>query len=109
MLYQSSETFSGANLATLIQTLSYAADDKNFLFPFIGGMLGLIGGMTVFLGGGGGATIAFCGGLVASGFYLATGHNFDIPNYHFWENEAAVGVSMLAIACLAGLMRAGGD
>ena len=107
MLYQSSYHFSGSGLDTFAQTFGVAVEDQNFLFPFIGGLLGMLGGVTVLFGGGGGATIAFCGGLIATGFSLATGAHFSFPNLAFWNNEFAVALAMLGIAAVAGVLRAG--
>ena len=42
-------------------------DDLAFLMPALGGALGLLGGLTVFFNGPGGAAIAMAGGLAAGG------------------------------------------
>lgn len=98
MLYQALMGFGGVNALQVPGALSHALSDANFIIPLLGAVLGLLGGITVFLGGAGGATIAFCGGLIASGFSLISGGVIAIPDLRFWENDVTVAIGMLAIA-----------
>ena len=75
-------------------------DEPAFMFPMIGSMLGLLGGLTVFFGGPGGAMIAIAGGVGVAGFALNIDQTLELD--HFWDNQLAVGVVMLMLAAMAG-------
>ncbi len=105
MLYQALTPFSNVGAIQIPHAVSLALADPEFVIPFLGAVLGLLGGITVFLGGAGGATIAFCGGVIAAGFSVMSGHSLAIPDLRFWENEAMVAIAMVAIAAWAALSR----
>ncbi len=78
--------------------LAREADNPAFLAPAIGGALGLLGGLTIFFGGPGGAALALMGGLAVAGFAVTLKETFKLD--HFWDNELAVGVVMLMLAAM---------
>jgi hypothetical protein len=73
-----------------------------FLVPAVGGVLGLFGGLIVFFGGPGGAAIAMLGGVAAAGFAISLKQSLDFTR--IWENELAVGVTILVLAGLTAVM-----
>ena len=85
----------GQSLWTEVAKLS---DERKFLVPVIGGVLGLLGGLTIFFGGPGGAALALAGGVAVAGFALTLKETFKLD--HFWDNEMAVGVVMLMLAAM---------
>lgn len=76
-------------------------DDPSFMFPAIGSFMCLLGGLTVFFAGPGGALIALTGGLGVAGFALSLDQTVDMDLSHFWDNQLAVGVVMLMLAAMA--------
>ena len=105
MLYLASYHFSGVETADFAETFGHALDDKDFLFPFLGGVLGMLGGISVFLGGPGGATISFCGGLIATGYALSGAQSILVPDLAFWDNPTMVALAMVGIAIIAAVTR----
>lgn len=77
-------------------------DDPDFMFPIVGSGLGLLGGLTVFFGGPGGAIIALLGGIAVAGFALNIDQTMELS--HFWDNPLAVGVVMAMLAALTASM-----
>ena len=77
-------------------------DEPAFIFPMAGSLLGLLGGLTVFFRGPGGALIAIAGGVSVAGFALNIDQTVELD--HFWDNQLAVGVVMLMLAAMAGSM-----
>jgi len=75
-------------------------DDLAFLMPGLGGALGLLGGLTVFFNGPGGAAIAMAGGLAAAGFTLTLKQTFELD--HVLDNELVVGACILMLAIITG-------
>ncbi len=75
-------------------------DDLAFLMPALGGALGLLGGLTVFFNGPGGAAIAMAGGLAAAGFTLTLKQTFELD--HLLDNELVVGACILMLAIIPG-------
>jgi hypothetical protein len=79
-------------------TLASQAEKPAFLIPTIGGALCLLGGLTVFFGGPGGAALALIGGVAVAGFGLTVKETFKLD--HIWDNELTVGVLMLMLAAM---------
>lgn len=75
-------------------------DDLAFVMPALGGALGLLGGLTVFFNGPGGAAIAMAGGLAAAGFTLTLKQTFELD--HLLDNELVVGACILMLAIITG-------
>jgi hypothetical protein len=73
-------------------------DDLAFVMPALGGALGLLGGLTVFFNGPGGAAIAMAGGLAAAGFTLTLKQTFELD--HLLDNELVVGACILMLAII---------
>ena len=105
MLYKVLAPFGDVDALQMTSAISHAMGDADFIVAFLGGVLGLLGGITVFLGGAGGATIALCGGLLAASFSMLSGHSLAIPDMRFWENDVLVAIGMVAIAAWATLSR----
>jgi hypothetical protein len=78
--------------------LAHQSGKSAFLVPAVGGVLGLLGGLTIFFGGPGGASLALIGSVVVAGFALTLKETFKLE--HFWDNEMAVGVVMLMLAAM---------
>ncbi len=96
LLYQVADQYLGGIDYILSERLAHQLGQPKFLIPAIGGALGLFGGLIVFLGGPGGAAIAMIGGVAAAGFAMTLKQHFDITR--IWENELAVGITMLVLA-----------
>lgn len=78
--------------------LAHQLGKPAFLAPAVGGALGLLGGLTIFFGGPGGASLALIGSVAVAGFALTLKETFKLD--HFWDNEMAVGVVMLMLAAM---------
>jgi hypothetical protein len=76
--------------------------DIAFLAPALGGALGLLGGLTVFFNGPGGAAIAMAGGFAVAGFALTLRQTFELDT--LLGNELVVGACMLMLAVITGSM-----
>lgn len=96
LLYQTANHYLGGIDYILSERMVQQLGQPKFLVPAIGGALGLFGGLIVFFGGPGGAAIAMIGGVAAAGFAMTVKQHFDIAR--FWENELAVGVTILVLA-----------
>lgn len=79
--------------------LQQHSQDPEFLAPVLGGMLGVLGGLTVFFNGPGGATLALLGGIAVAGFATTIKQTFELD--HLLDNEVAVGAAMLMLAAMA--------
>lgn len=75
-------------------------DNPAFVFPMLGSALGLLGGLTVFFKGPGGALLAILGGVSVAGFALNIDQTLELA--HFWDNQLAVGVVILMLAAMTG-------
>lgn len=75
-------------------------DDMSFVMPTLGGVLGLLGGLTVFFNGPGGAALAVIGGIAVAGFTLTLKQTFELE--HVLDNEMVVGATMLMLAIMTG-------
>jgi hypothetical protein len=102
LLYQAANDYLGGIDFILSERLVQQLGQPRFLLPAIGGTLGLVGGLIVFFGGPGGAAIAMIGGVAVAGFAVSLKQSFDITR--FWENELAVGVTILVLAGLTAVM-----
>lgn len=83
-------------------SLANQADKPEFLVPAIGGVLCVLGGLTVFFNGPGGALLALIGGIAVAAFASTMKETFKLD--HFWDNELAVGVILLMLAAMAASM-----
>lgn len=75
-------------------------NDMSFVMPALGGVLGLLGGLTVFFNGPGGALLAVLGGLAVAGFTITLKQTFELD--HVLDNEMVVGATMLMLAIMTG-------
>jgi hypothetical protein len=105
LLYRTANEWLGGVDHLLSQNATRLLDDPAFMFPMIGSALGLLGGLTVFFGGPGGAMIAIAGGVGVAGFALNIDQTVKLD--HFWDNQLAVGVVMLMLAAMTGSMSRG--
>ena len=98
--------FGGAG-ASFWTELARQANKPAFLIPTIGGALCLLGGLTVFFGGPGGAALALLGSVAVAGFGLTVKETFKLD--HIWDNELTVGVLMLMLAAMTASISRGTD
>lgn len=96
LLYQAVIQHLGGIDYVLSDRLAHHLSDMSFLVPAVGGVLGLMGGLIIFFGGPGGAAIAMIGGVAVAGFAMTLKQQFHL--LRFWENELAVGASILILA-----------
>lgn len=73
-----------------------------FTMPALGGAMGLLGGLTVFFNGPGGAALAMAGGLAVAGFTVSLKQTFELD--HILDNDMAVGAAMLMLAVMTASM-----
>lgn len=102
LLYQTMGHFVGLSPSALYENFARELGNPAFLLPALGGTLGLAGGLIAFFGGPGGAAIAMIGGIAVAGFAFTLHQSFEIAR--IWENEAAVGITMLILAGLTALL-----
>jgi uncharacterized membrane protein YjjB (DUF3815 family) len=100
LLYQTATHHLGAVERLFSNDVLAHRNDLAFVMPALGGALGLLGGLTVFFNGPGGAALAMAGGLAAAGFTLTLKQTFELE--HVLDNELAVGASMLMLAIMTG-------
>jgi hypothetical protein len=100
LFYRTANTWLGGVDNILSPNIAGYLDKPDFLFPMAGSVLALLGGLTVFFGGPGGALIALLGGVSVAGFALNIDQTLDLN--HFWDNQLAVGVVLLMLAAMAG-------
>src|SRR5262245_9644271 len=96
LIYQTAIGKLGGLNYVLSERLVHQLSDTSFLLPMIGGLLGLMGGLIIFFGGPGGAAIAMIGGVAVAGFAVTLKQQFHL--LRFWENELAVGATILVLA-----------
>lgn len=100
LFYRTANTWLGGVDHVLSPSIAGYLDEPDFMFPIVGSVLALLGGLTAFFGGPGGAVIALLGGLGVAGFALNIDQTLDLN--HFWDNQLAVGVVILMLAAMAG-------
>jgi hypothetical protein len=100
LLYQTATHHLGSVAALFSDDVLAHKDDMAFVMPAAGGALGLLGGLTVFFNGPGGALLAMMGGVAVAGFTLTLKQTFEID--HVLDNELVVGASMLMLAVMTG-------
>lgn len=105
MLYRTANEWLGGVDHLLGPKAAALLDEPAFMFPIAGSALGLLGGLTAFFGGPGGAIIALIGGVAVAGFALNLDGTMELD--HFWDNQLAVGVVIAMLAALAASMSRG--
>jgi hypothetical protein len=98
LLYRTSNQWLGGMGNLLSHQAMALLDEPKFTFPAVGSALGLLGGLTIFFGGPGGAVLALLGGVGIAGFAVNLDGELDLS--HFWNNELAVGVVILMLAAM---------
>jgi hypothetical protein len=98
LMYRTANDWLGGVDHLLSPQLARYLGEPNFIFPMVGSLLGLLGGLTVFFCGPGGATLALAGGLAVAGFALNLDQTPELDN--FWDNQLSVGVVILMLAAL---------
>ena len=98
LFYRTANVWLGGVDHLLGPGVSALLDEPDFMFPAAGSALGLLGGLTIFFGGPGGALIALAGGVSVAGFALNIDQPIELS--HFWDNQLAVGVVMLMLAAM---------
>jgi len=104
LLYQATDRFSGVPVEAAIERLKYEIDDPRFLTQLAGGILGLLGGLTCFFAGPGGALLSLLGGGLVAGFTLFIEHSFSEVTLRVWESGTAVGLVMLFLAGMVAVL-----
>lgn len=104
LLYQATDRFSGVPVSAVLERLKYEIDDPRFLTQLAGGVLGLLGGLTVFFAGPGGALVSLLGGGLVAGFTLFIEHSFSEVTLRVWESGTAVGLVMLFLAGMVAIL-----
>lgn len=97
-MYRTANDWLGGVDHLLSPQLARYTDEPKFMFPMIGGLLGLLGGLTVFFRGPGGATLALGGGIAIAGFALNLDQTPKLDQ--FWDNQLSVGVVILMLAAM---------
>lgn len=98
LMYQTANTHIGGVSHLLSWDMTKRLHDLNFSVPAAGALLGLLGGLTVFFNGPGGAALAMIGGLAVAGFTVGLKQTFELN--HILDNEMAVGATMLMLAIM---------
>lgn len=96
LLYQTAIQNPGSVERLLWGNVLAHSKDLAFVMPALGGALGLLGGLTVFFNGPGGAALAMAGGLAAAGFQLTVKQTFELD--HVLENQLVAGACILMLA-----------
>jgi hypothetical protein len=102
LLYQTANTHLGGVNHLFAPEMMTRLDDLRFSVPAAGALLGLLGGLTVFFNGPGGAALAIVGGLAVAGFTLTLKQTFELE--HLLDNEMAVGAALLMLAVMTASM-----
>ena len=102
LAYRTANSWLGGVDHLLSPSIAGYVDEPSFMFPMVGSVLALLGGLTVFFGGPGGAMIAVLGGFGVAGFALSIDQTLELNQ--FWDNQLAVGVVMLMLAAMTGSM-----
>lgn len=100
LLYQTANHHLGSVERLFSDDVLALRNDLAFVMPALGGALGLLGGLTVFFNGPGGAALAMVGGLAAAAFTLTLKQTFELD--HLLENELVVGACILMLAIITG-------
>lgn len=100
LLYQTANHHLGSVERLFSNDVLAHKNDLAFVMPAVGGALGLLGGLTVFFNGPGGAALAMAGGLAVAGFTLTLKQTFEMD--HLLDNELVVGVCILMLAVITG-------
>jgi hypothetical protein len=103
LLYQTAIQDPGSVERLLSGDVLAHRNDLAFVMPALGGVLGLLGGLTVFFNGPGGAVMAMAGGLAAAGFALTVKQTFELD--HVLDNELVVGACILMLAIITSSIR----
>lgn len=102
LMYQTANTHIGGVSHLFSPQITARLHDLNFAVPAAGALLGLLGGLTVFFNGPGGAALAMIGGLAVAGFTVTLKQTFELD--HILDNEMAVGATMLMLAVMTASM-----
>lgn len=102
LLYQTANTHLGGVSHLFSSQMTARLNDMKFAAPAAGALLGMLGGLTVFFNGPGGAALAMVGGLVVAGFTVTLKQTFELD--HILDNEMAVGATMLMLAVMTASM-----
>jgi hypothetical protein len=100
LLYQTANHHLGSVERLFSDDVLALRNDPAFVMTALGGALGLLGGLTVFFNGPGGAALAMVGGLAAAGFALTLKQTFELD--HLLDNELVVGACILMLAMITG-------
>lgn len=98
LMYQTANTHLGGVSHLFSPQITARLHDLKFAVPAAGALLGLLGGLTVFFNGPGGAALAMIGGLAVAGFTVTLKQTFELD--HILDNEMAVGATMLMLAVM---------
>lgn len=98
LLYQTANQHLGGVEHLFTDDVLKHQDDMAFVMPALGGALGLLGGLTVFFNGPGGAALSVIGGVAVAGFTLTLKQTFELD--HVFDNEMVVGATMLMLAIM---------
>jgi hypothetical protein len=98
LLYQTANTHLGGAERLFSSDVLKHRDDLAFVMPAVGGALGLLGGLTVFFNGPGGAALAMVGGLAVAGFTLTLKQTFELDNILDRRSRRWATLSRLTIA-----------
>ncbi len=104
LLYQATDRFAGVPMSALLDRMMVHAEDPRFVTQLAGGILGLLGGLTCFFAGPGGALLALLGGALVAGFTLFIEHSFGEVSLRVWESGTAVGLVMLFLAGMVAVL-----
>jgi hypothetical protein len=85
LLYRTANDWLGGMDQILTRSIAAHVDEPDFMFPMVGSGLALLGGLTVFFGGPGGAMLALLGGVGVAGFALSIEQTVELA--HFWDNQ----------------------
>lgn len=100
LLYQTANHHLGSVERLFSDDVLAHRNDMAFVMPALGGALGLLGGLTVFFNGPGGAALAMVGGVAVAGFTLSLKQTFELE--HVFDNEMVVGAAILMLAIMTG-------
>ena len=102
LMYQTANAHLGGVSHLFSSQMTSRLHDLKFVVPAAGALLGLLGGLTVFFNGPGGAALAMVGGLAVAGFTVTLKQTFELD--HILDNEMAVGATMLMLAVMTASM-----
>lgn len=102
LIYQTANIHLGGVSHLFSPRMMALLDDLRFTVPAAGALLGLLGGLTVFFNGPGGAALAMVGGLAVAGFTVTLKQTFELD--HLLDNDVAVGATILMLAVMTASM-----